>query len=137
MRVEDGSDGGGNGRSARPFALLGLLDSHQRRGLGPANRGVEDCGLGRPSLRSEVGGRAQREGHAWPDGGNRGLAGPGIRRHLGRSRTVGHQGGRVSYWAMSVPAEDELALTGKYVMVWRQDADGNWRLYRDVWNDGP
>ena len=38
---------------------------------------------------------------------------------------------------MSVPAEDELVRTGKYVMVWRQDADGNWRLYRDVWNDRP
>jgi ketosteroid isomerase-like protein len=28
------------------------------------------------------------------------------------------------------PFEDK----GKYVVLWKQDADGKWRLHRDIWN---
>ncbi len=28
------------------------------------------------------------------------------------------------------PFEDQ----GKYVVLWKQDKDGTWRLYRDIWN---
>jgi uncharacterized protein (TIGR02246 family) len=28
------------------------------------------------------------------------------------------------------PFEDK----GKYVVLWKQDADGRWRLHRDIWN---
>ena len=27
-----------------------------------------------------------------------------------------------------------VALTGKYIVVWRRDGGGNWRLHRDIWN---
>ena len=30
--------------------------------------------------------------------------------------------------------DDRVALTGKYIVLWRRDADGNWRLNRDIWN---
>ena len=26
-------------------------------------------------------------------------------------------------------------LTGKYVTVWKKDADGKWKIYRDIFND--
>ncbi len=27
-----------------------------------------------------------------------------------------------------------VALTGKYIVVYRRDGGGNWRLHRDIWN---
>jgi ketosteroid isomerase-like protein len=27
-----------------------------------------------------------------------------------------------------------VTLTGKYIVVWRRDGGGNWRLHRDIWN---
>ncbi|MGH6894574.1 MAG: YybH family protein [Dongiaceae bacterium] len=29
------------------------------------------------------------------------------------------------------------ASTGKYIVVWKKDGDGGWRLYRDIWNANP
>lgn len=28
-------------------------------------------------------------------------------------------------------------LAGKYIVLWRLDADGVWRLHRDIWNNDP
>ena len=36
--------------------------------------------------------------------------------------------GRVSMTTPSGPAE------GKYIVIWKQDDDGQWRLHRDIWN---
>jgi uncharacterized protein (TIGR02246 family) len=30
-----------------------------------------------------------------------------------------------------------LTAHGKYIVLWRLDADGVWRLHRDLWNNGP
>ena len=27
-----------------------------------------------------------------------------------------------------------VTLTGKYIVIWKQDDGGNWRLHRDIWN---
>ena len=27
-----------------------------------------------------------------------------------------------------------VTLSGKYIVVWRRDGGGNWRLHRDIWN---
>jgi ketosteroid isomerase-like protein len=27
-------------------------------------------------------------------------------------------------------------VRGKYVVVWKKDGDGMWRLHRDIWNTG-
>ena len=27
-----------------------------------------------------------------------------------------------------------VTLTGKYIVIWRRDEGGNWRLHRDIWN---
>lgn len=28
-------------------------------------------------------------------------------------------------------------VLGKYIVVWKQDGEGNWRLHRDIWNTSP
>lgn len=30
-----------------------------------------------------------------------------------------------------------LAVNGKYIVIWRKERDGDWRLYRDIWNNDP
>ncbi|HUS55429.1 MAG TPA: DUF4440 domain-containing protein [Thermohalobaculum sp.] len=30
-----------------------------------------------------------------------------------------------------------VTATGKYIVLWRQDGDGVWRLHRDIWNNDP
>ncbi len=36
----------------------------------------------------------------------------------------------------TAPGEGDarVSLTGKYIVVWRRDGGGNWRLHRDIWN---
>ena len=36
----------------------------------------------------------------------------------------------------TAPGEGDarVALTGKYIVVYRRDGGGNWRLHRDIWN---
>ncbi len=36
----------------------------------------------------------------------------------------------------TAPGEGDVrvTLTGKYIVVWRRDGGGNWRLHRDIWN---
>ena len=44
--------------------------------------------------------------------------------------------GEVSYSAPDKSGA-RSAATGKYIVVWKKDADGVWRLYRDIWNANP
>lgn len=30
-----------------------------------------------------------------------------------------------------------ITAGGKYIVLWRRDADGVWRLHRDIWNNNP
>jgi len=30
--------------------------------------------------------------------------------------------------------DSRVSLTGKYIVVYRRDGGGNWRLHRDIWN---
>ncbi len=36
----------------------------------------------------------------------------------------------------TAPGEGDVrvTLTGKYIVVWRRDGNGNWCLHRDIWN---
>jgi uncharacterized protein (TIGR02246 family) len=44
--------------------------------------------------------------------------------------------GELSY---SAPGTGDARTTasGKYIVIWKKDADGTWRLYRDIWNSNP
>jgi uncharacterized protein (TIGR02246 family) len=45
------------------------------------------------------------------------------------------------YGTFSFTAPDgqggNVKLKGKYIVLWRQDSDGVWRLHRDIWNNDP
>ncbi len=36
----------------------------------------------------------------------------------------------------TAPSEDggRVQLAGKYVVIWKRNGDGTWRLHRDIWN---
>ncbi|MGH7802730.1 MAG: YybH family protein [Candidatus Binatia bacterium] len=31
----------------------------------------------------------------------------------------------------------EMTIAGKYLVVWKKDKDGTWKLHRDIWNSDP
>ena len=45
------------------------------------------------------------------------------------------------YGTFSLTAPDgrggRVTATGKYIVLWRHDSDGVWRLHRDIWNNDP
>lgn len=51
--------------------------------------------------------------------------------------------GRLAYergeFALDVRAKDGKTthMAGKYIVVWKRTAKGQWQLYRDIWNDTP
>lgn len=51
----------------------------------------------------------------------------------------GDLGYEIGLFSVDYPAEgDQIATaTGNYLVVWKREADGVWRLYRDTWNDTP
>jgi uncharacterized protein (TIGR02246 family) len=55
---------------------------------------------------------------------------------VGRSGDVAYEVGRVSLTIQ--PAGKELTTAvAKYVVVWRRQTDGSWKLHRDIWNSLP
>jgi uncharacterized protein (TIGR02246 family) len=49
---------------------------------------------------------------------------------------MAYEVGEVSYSAPDSSGQRKTA-TGKYIVVWKKDQDGTWRLYRDIWNGNP
>ena len=51
----------------------------------------------------------------------------------------GDLGYEVGLFSVDYPTEggQMATATGNYLVVWKRDADGVWRLYRDTWNDTP
>jgi uncharacterized protein (TIGR02246 family) len=45
----------------------------------------------------------------------------------------------IGKFAGNVPGQDgaRADVTGKYIVVWKKDQDGTWRLHRDIWNSDP
>ena len=55
---------------------------------------------------------------------------------VGRSGDVAYEVGKVSLTIQ--PAGKELTTAvAKYVVVWKRQADGSWKLHRDIWNSVP
>ncbi len=52
------------------------------------------------------------------------------------SGDIAFEVGEVSYSAPDKAGARSTA-TGKYIVVWKKEADGVWRLYRDIWNANP
>jgi ketosteroid isomerase-like protein len=49
-------------------------------------------------------------------------------------------GGNTAYetgnYSLTIQPESQAAMTdsGKYVVVWKKQADGTWKLHVDIWN---
>jgi ketosteroid isomerase-like protein len=48
----------------------------------------------------------------------------------------GSQAVEVGTVSASAPGEGDarVELTGKYIVLWKQDANGAWQIHRDIWN---
>jgi uncharacterized protein (TIGR02246 family) len=44
--------------------------------------------------------------------------------------------GELTYSAPGTSGARSTA-SGKYIVVWKKDTDGTWRIYRDIWNSSP
>ena len=55
---------------------------------------------------------------------------------VGRSGDVAYEVGKVSLTIRSAGKEPTTAMA-KYVVVWKRQADGSWKLHRDIWNSLP
>ena len=55
---------------------------------------------------------------------------------VGRSGNIAYETGKVS---LTIQPEGKEATTeaAKYVVVWKRQVDGSWKLHRDIWNGLP
>ena len=55
---------------------------------------------------------------------------------VGRSGDVAYEVGSVSL-RIQTPGTEPTTVAAKYVVVWKRQTDGSWKLHRDIWNDLP
>ena len=55
---------------------------------------------------------------------------------VGRSGDVAYEVGKVSLTILSAGKEPTTAMA-KYLVVWKRQVDGSWKLHRDIWNSLP
>jgi len=55
---------------------------------------------------------------------------------VGRSGDVAYEVGKVSL-AIQSRGKEPTTATAKYVVVWKRQAAGSWKLHRDIWNSLP
>ena len=55
---------------------------------------------------------------------------------VGRTGDVAYEVGKVSLTIQSAGKEPTTAMA-KYVVVWKRQVDGSWKLHRDIWNSVP
>ena len=68
------------------------------------------------------------------DSGVRGAALTTI--EVGRSGDVAYEVGKVSLTIQPAGKEPTTAVA-KYVVVWKRQGDGSWKMHRDIWNSIP
>ena len=55
---------------------------------------------------------------------------------VSRSGDVAYEVGKVSLTIQPAGKEPTTAMA-KYVVIWKRQADGSWKLHRDIWNSLP
>src|SRR5262247_676491 len=55
---------------------------------------------------------------------------------VGRSGDFAYEVGKVSL-AIQASGKEPTTETAKYVVVWKRQVDGSWKLHRDIWNSLP
>jgi uncharacterized protein (TIGR02246 family) len=55
---------------------------------------------------------------------------------VGRSGDLAYESGKVSL-TIQPEGKEATNAVAKYVVVWKRESDGAWKLHRDIWNDLP
>jgi uncharacterized protein (TIGR02246 family) len=55
---------------------------------------------------------------------------------VGRSGDVAYEAGKVSL-SIQPAGKEPTTATAKYVVVWKRQPDGSWKMHRDIWNSLP
>jgi len=55
---------------------------------------------------------------------------------VGRSGDVAYEAGKVTL-TIQPAGEEPAKAAAKYVVVWKRQVDGSWKLHRDIWNGLP
>ncbi len=55
---------------------------------------------------------------------------------VGRGGDVAFESGKVDL-VLRAEAKPDSQASAKYVVVWKRQTDGTWKLHRDIWNDLP
>lgn len=55
---------------------------------------------------------------------------------VGRSGDIAYEVGKVSL-TIQAEGKEPTTATAKYIVVWKRQADGSWKLHRDIWNSLP
>jgi len=55
---------------------------------------------------------------------------------VGTSGDVAYEVGKV-FLTIQPAGKEPTTAVAKYVVVWKRDADGSWKLHRDIWNSLP
>jgi uncharacterized protein (TIGR02246 family) len=55
---------------------------------------------------------------------------------VGRSGDVAYEVGNVSL-TIQPAGKEQTTAAAKYVVVWKRQPDGSWKLHRDIWNSVP
>jgi uncharacterized protein (TIGR02246 family) len=52
---------------------------------------------------------------------------------------TGNKASEVGTFSLTAPdgKGGRVTANGKYIVLWRRDGDGIWRLHRDIWNNDP
>ncbi len=63
----------------------------------------------------------------------------GITIEIVESEARGDTAYETGSYSLKAPGEDgELVpVSGKYIVIWKNGADGQWRFHRDIWNHTP
>jgi uncharacterized protein (TIGR02246 family) len=89
-----------------------------------------------PPDATEIAGREaiQAEWQSWIDDGLKDLT-----LEAQEVEASGDLAYEIGLFSLQVPAEnnDMVTADGNYVVVWKRDAEGSWRLHIDTWNDAP
>ena len=76
-------------------------------------------------------------GEFWKGARNSGISSATLTTvDVGRSGDVAYEVGTVSL-TMQAAANGQTTAASKYVVVWKRQADGSWKLHRDIWNNLP
>ena len=55
---------------------------------------------------------------------------------VGRTGDIAYEAGKVSL-TIQVVGNEPTTAAAKYVVVWKRQPDGSWKLHRDIWNSLP